>query len=88
MKDLPETSPKLVEVAFVDGAAFVEEIAGAPLPPVLSSLRILAIADGPGGKAGVALSIDTPEGRVCYTLPAVALIEASQEIGRRLRRTL
>ncbi len=82
------TGTELVHVAFVDGEAFVKEIAGAPLPPVLSSLRILAVAKGPGGRAGVALSIDTPEGRVCYTLPAVALVEASREIGRKLRRTL
>lgn len=84
----PPTETKLVEVAFVDGAAFVREIAEAPLPPVASSLRILAISKGPGGKAGVALSIDTPEGRVCYTLSAVSLVEAAREIGRKLRRTL
>ncbi len=86
MTKVPED--ELVAVVLDDAQAFAEEIGGAALPPVAGSLRLVSVAKGPGDRAGVAVSIDTPEGRVCYTLPVVALLEAVRELGRCHRRTL
>lgn len=78
----------LVELVLDSPEALAEEIGGAPLPTVADSLKLVTAAAVPGGTPMVGISIDTPEGRVCYTLPVLALLEAVHSMGRQHARSL